>query len=78
MRQRIFRRGDIVETRDGRMGVVSTPGAESVCVDLIVRKPNLMAVTDDPNELTFIPMTPREKEYLLKRGLLKLSDYCAV
>jgi len=75
MRCRLLRRGDIVETGDGKLGVVSFAGAASVSADLIVRNPSLGSVSGHPSIFTFIPTTQIEKEYVLRRGLLNPADY---
>jgi hypothetical protein len=75
MQFRIFKRGDIVETADGKLGVVSAASAATISVDLIVRKSNLCSVSGYPTEFTYVPATKKEKEYICKKGLMNLNDY---
>jgi hypothetical protein len=75
MQFRIFKRGDIVETEDGMLGVVSAAGAATVSVDLIVRKAGLCSVSGNPAEFTYVPATKKEKEYICRKGLINLNNY---
>lgn len=77
MQIRIFKRGDIIETKDGKLGVVSLSGAASVSADLIVRNPSLLSVSGKPTDFKYIPTTNSEKEYILRKGFLNLNDYKA-
>jgi hypothetical protein len=75
MQFRVFKRGDIIETIDGKLGIVSSGGVASISADLIVGDPGFRCVSGNPTEFTFIPSTKIEKEYLLRKGRLNFKDY---